>query len=141
MANPQRGEIAITVGGKPYTLALDLNAMCELQALLSTADQIVTFDDVSRGLMRQNMVYVRAFFWACLRRYHKEIPLEGVSDLMWEAGGLKPFLDQINALMQMTQPDDGDAIALKDKQGRPTSAAPMPNGIGPRSTVKRAKSA
>jgi hypothetical protein len=129
VANSQRGEVRLEVGSKTYTLALDLNAMCELEELLSTPDKPVTFQDIARGLMATRMQYIRAFFWACLRRHHKEVTLKGVSDLMSEAGGLAPFLSKVNALMEMTKPDKGDEAAAAPS--RPTRvASPKRSGTG-----------
>src|SRR5262245_46601839 len=139
MANPQRGEVDVTVGDTTYTLALDLNAMCELEDVLSTPEHPISFQDVTRGMVASNMRYVRAFIWATLRRHHKEITLLGVSDLIQAAGGLEPFVSHIKDLMAFTRPDARDARALKEggpTNGRPPEAAP--SGTGTRSTSKRA---
>jgi len=145
VANPQRGEVALEVGGRTFTLALDLNAMCELEDLLSTPDKPVSFQDVARGLMATRMIYIRAFFWACLRRHHKDVTLQGVSDLMSEAGGLQPFLEKVNSLMEMTRPDKGDEAALAEGgKARPTKGArrgPRVNGTGQPSIDRPGKSA
>jgi len=156
VANPQRGEVSLEIGGREYVLALDLNAMCELEELLSTPEKPVSFQDVARGMMGSRMTYVRAFFWACLRRHHKEITVSGVSDLMSAAGGLAPFLEKVSALLAMTRPDEGDAVAVAEEgngraeegNGRPPRAAAgagagaaATDGTGPRSIGKRAKSA
>jgi len=130
VANTQRGEVSLEVGSKLYTLALDMNAMCELEEHLSTPDHPVTFQDVARGMMQTRMVYIRAFFWACFRRHHPEVTLKGVSDLMAQAGGLQAFLDKVNTLLAMTRPDPGDEPALVEgaAKSRPTKGAKAPKG-------------
>jgi hypothetical protein len=142
VANSQRGEVALDVGGRTLTLVLDLNAMCELEELLSTPERPVSFADVATSLMASRMTYVRAFFWACLRRHHRDVTLMGVSDLMQDAGGIGPFMDKVAALMAMTQPDAEDAGQLHETNGRPTRAAQgvAGAGTGRRSIGKRAKS-
>src|SRR5215471_2988914 len=100
MANPQRGEIDLDVNGKTYTLALDLNALCELQAVLRPNDpDSIELDEVMRKVGKMNPTYLRAFLWATLRRHHRDVTLTGVSDLIVEAGGLEKFFAKLPQLI------------------------------------------
>jgi hypothetical protein len=144
MANPQRGEIDIVVNGRTLTLAMDLNAMCELQAALRPSDpESVELDDVMQKVSRMNPIYLRAFLWATLRRHHRDITLAAVSDLVVDAGGIQAFFDKIPQLLSYTQPDARDQGAVQEAaaNGHPPQAAAAAAGIGRRSTGKRAKSA
>ena len=140
MANPQRGEAHIDINGDTYTLALDLNALCELQEALNPRDpDSVELDGLMKQLGKMNPRYVRAFVWATLRRHHPEITLKGASDLVTEAGGIATFIEQMGTLLQSTQPDARDRGAVKATGTDRPLDAPV-DGTGTRSTFKRAKS-
>lgn len=144
MANPQRGEVDVVVNGRVYTLAMDLNAMCELQAVLRPADpDSVELDDVMHKVAKMNPIYLRAFLWATLRRHHKDITLMGVSDLVVDAGGIEAFFAKLPQLLAYTQPDARDQGAVQEAapNGHPpqAAAAAAAAGIGTRSTSKRAR--
>jgi len=143
MANMQRGEVDIEVNGRTLTLAMDLNAMCELQAVLRPSDpESVELDDVMRKVAKMNPIYLRAFLWATLRRHHREITLAAVSDLVVDAGGLEAFFQKIPQLLTFTQPDAADRGAVTEAappNGRPMRA--VGGGTGTASTSRRAKSA
>lgn len=139
MANRQRGEVELEIEGKAYRLVFDLNAQCELEELLSTPQEPFTLQAMLRWVLAMRPTWVRGFFWACLRKYHREITVEGVSDLMVDAGGMARFVDKLAALLETVRPDPEDAAALVDKKGRPTVAAGS-DGTGESSTSKRARS-
>lgn len=78
MANPHRGEVALVAGDKTYTLALTINAVCELEDLLQKSVSEIEQD---RGSIRT----LRAMLWAALREHHP-MDLEDAGRLMQEAG-------------------------------------------------------
>lgn len=99
MANPHRGEVALTAGGKVYTLTFDINAVCELEeALGKGVSEIVS--DMSR------VSTVRAVLWAGLRHHHK-VTLEEAGDIMHTAGAAATA-QAINKAMGLAfaQPED-----------------------------------
>jgi len=140
MANPQRGEVDVEINGTTYTLAMDLNALSELQEAINPRDpDSIDLETIIRQLHKVNPRYVRAFIWAMLRRHHDEVTLRGASDLVTDAGGIEVFFDQITKLLNYAKPDARDRAALKASgNGRPPEAGGA--GTGTRSTSKRAKS-
>lgn len=79
MANPIKGEIDFSVEGQPYTLALDLNALCEAEPF---APGIMDGGDL------KSLRAIRAVFWAGLRRHHPQLLQEDAGNLM-QAIGMK----------------------------------------------------
>lgn len=147
MANPERGEVEIAVRGRAYTLALDLNALCAMQYSLRPNDpESVSTPQIFQKVGEMNAIYLRAFVWALLRRHHKEITLDGASDLVTDAGGIETFFQdtlsgKLSLLRQAAEPDARDRGAVQEvalDNGHPTGGA-VP-GTGTRSTSKHAKS-
>ena len=79
MANPHRGEVSLLAGGKTYTLAYTINAVCELEAMLGRSLPEIVAD-------MSHMNVLRAVLWAGLRRHHKNLTVEDAGDLMDVAG-------------------------------------------------------
>jgi hypothetical protein len=115
MANRERGEASITIEDKAYTLALTTNAMCEAEALLSTPDKEVSFQDLLRRVNRNSVSAIRVLVWASLREHHPDLTLKDVGNLIQKAGGVVAFGTQLSALSASTRPDPADAEAT----GRP----------------------
>ena len=107
MANPERGEVALTVKDRTYTLVLDLNALCELEDLLSKPDQTVTFGQVFLLASQYSGRHCRAIAWAALRRYHPETSLADAADVIEAAGGIDQFFETISKLKKATEPEGG----------------------------------
>jgi hypothetical protein len=89
MANRERGEVAIEIDGQTYTLRLDLNALAEFEAALSTPIQQVTFQEGLQRVERGQLIAVRAILWAGLRRYHPKLSLMEAGDLIVKLGGMQ----------------------------------------------------
>jgi hypothetical protein len=70
MPNALKGEVGFEVEGEAYTLLLDFNALCELEAALAPGDD------------RNGPRASRATLWAALQRHHAELSLNDVGDLI-----------------------------------------------------------
>ncbi len=92
MANPERGEVGIEVGGQPYTLKLTTNVAATLQARhkKSLGQLLRETDDI-------DVVAIRGVLWALLQKHHaaKFKNEEPVGDFIDEAGGIKAVMDKI----------------------------------------------
>jgi len=140
MANPQKGELDIDIAGKTYRLALDLNALCEFQDLVYPNDPDFDMGDTIARIGKGNFILSRALFWATLRRYHPEMTIRDVSDLV-SGYGYKPWMDLLPKLLDFMNPDAIDRGVLREA---PDTAGPphaQVDGIGARSMSRRAKSA
>lgn len=78
MANQIKGEVALTADGKDYTLLLDFNALCELEAFVP-------------GLMDgtaeiKSPTAVRAVFHAALSEYHSDLDVKAAGRIIHAVG-------------------------------------------------------
>ncbi len=115
MANPERGEVALLVGDRTYKLVIDVNAICELEELLSTPDQPVTSGQVFLLAAQRSVRHIRALVWASLRRHHPEMELSHTGQLIEDAGGVDEFLETLGKLRKASQPE-GDNRPRKARQ-------------------------
>ncbi|MDB5540524.1 MAG: hypothetical protein JWQ89_2251 [Devosia sp.] len=112
MANPIRGEVDITVGGKTYTIKLGRNALASVEGLLGRG-----FPEIAQSLTSDpQIVVMRAILWAGLQRYHPELDLMQVGDLMDEAGD-DLIGEKIGEALRITFPQ-ADTTARPQKPGR-----------------------
>jgi len=130
MANPERGEVALTVGDRTYRLVLDLNALCELEDLLSTPDQAVTFGQVFLHASQYSGRHCRAIAWAALRRYHPDLSLADAADVIQAAGGIDEFFQTIAKLKKATEVEGDKGRPRKARQAAGTGGrtSSTPNG-------------
>lgn len=91
MANTERGEVGIEVGGKPYTLRPTFNAVCELEELLDK-----DIDEVLVAINRGRLSSIRAVVWVLLQDEHAiEFPtLRHASEFVEKIG-----VDRVMALL------------------------------------------
>lgn len=99
MAANDRGEIAIVIDGKTYTLVVDTNAMVKLEEMFSQTKEMLFYQVLER-VNAGSVTHIRAFVWAALQRHHAtEIATPaGAGDLIQAAGGLLKFSEQLAAL-------------------------------------------
>lgn len=102
MANPHKGELGLSIGGRSFTLRLTTNACAELEAQSG-----LTIHAVSAGVSVRRIRAVRWFLWAALRDHHADVAttnrdaMDRIGDLVDDAGGLSrlvPVLQQLVAL-------------------------------------------
>jgi hypothetical protein len=140
MANRQRGEVAFDVAGQTYTLVLDIDAICQLEALFSTPEREMSFSDILQRVQGNSVRHVRGLVWAALRKHHKEVTVTQAGALIDACGGLPGFNDKLAQIAQSTQPDPEDA-ASAESNGRPHKAQRRRAGTGVNSTSMPAASA
>lgn len=136
MANVEKGEFDLVLGGKTYTLTLKTAALMALQKHFSTPDRLADLTDVMQRVEAGSIEHVVAFLWACLRKYHPEITFDQATNLIDEAGGLAELDRYFADVAGSTVPDPKDAkelAALTVKAKRPRKAQVRPgtggNGI------------
>ena len=113
MANRHRGEAALRVEGKVYTLAFTINAMCDVEGLLGrSTDQILAALVDSPPLS-----VVRALLWGGLRQHHADIDLNGAGEIIEALGGAGEALavigEAMSAAFPEAEPSGGDARPRK----------------------------
>lgn len=103
MANPERGEVGIDVGGEHYTLKLSFNVAATLQGRHKK-----TLGQLLRDIDDLDAVAIRGIFWALLQKHHaaKFKNEEAVGEFIDEAGGVKVVMDKIQeAFMVNSDPN------------------------------------
>lgn len=80
--NPLRGEGTIVAGGKSYPLALDVNAFCYAQPILSMKPLEMVSAFLADG---DDLLLMRTLLWAALQRHHPCHELEA-GDILADAG-------------------------------------------------------
>jgi hypothetical protein len=152
MANPHMGEVAVEIGGTPYTLVFNVNAICEIEDLLGR-----TWIDIARELQtwapktaangkpaqeteaetldrasRVDMRLIRALFWGALREHHDEVTLKQAGALMDGVQG--GALDVLNKLFERigSDSDKGAVSPNPPPPGRkkPPSTGPASSAAG-----------
>jgi len=79
MANPHKGEVEFSAGGKTYKAVLNTNAMAALEKELGQRVHS----------LENSLTTTRAVLWASLRKHHADVTLEATGDLMDELGFFK----------------------------------------------------
>lgn len=126
MANPERGEVGVTVGGKGYTLRPTFDALCELEDLVGKPLHVLM-----EGIQEGRLSGVRAVVWCFLQDEHaSEIKsLKDASKWIEKAGGadvVNGFLQQalgLNAPEDVPKTEtDADPPAAQVGTGEPSSS-------------------
>lgn len=100
-ANRAKGEAAVEVDGKPYVLAYNVNALCEVEYILD-----LSTDRILRALAVSPPLHVvRALLWGGLRQHHPEVDLPGAGQLIEKLGGAGPALEAIGEGLISAFPD------------------------------------
>lgn len=140
MANKDKGEVSLVVGGTSYTLVLTLGGMMEAETAASTPAKEVFWDEIvarmQRGSARDSLFYVYALF----RKHHPTLTLEDVSTVVDDAGGFEGTLAAVEAGQVASSPDPADLKELGPSTKRPQKAQGA-RGTGASSTSRRAASA
>lgn len=126
MANREKGEVAITVDGQDYVLVLDLEALCQLEDLLSTKDREVTFIEAMERAQRGSARHVRAVLWASMLRHRPEAALMDASAFLTAVGGMAKLNELLLSVAASMQPDVEDLPT----KGRPRRAQATSGAAG-----------
>ena len=130
MANPARGEARVRIGDRDFTLAYDLNALCEVELLLG-----MPLQSILERLAQPRLRDMRALLWAGLQRHHPMSVAEA-GDLLGEV--LRSGADATAALGQ--QLSEGIAAAFPPPAASPATATPA-TPTGKRSMRQQSKPA
>ena len=133
MANPERGEVALPIGDRVYTLVTDMAARCQVEALFQTDDKPFAYAKVALFAASYSETHIRAIVWGALRRYHPEITLVQAGELIDKAGGSEKLLATIAKLQKLSE--------LEGKKKRPQIARQSKRKAGARTTSTRDASA
>lgn len=110
MANRERGEVSIEVGGKAYTLRPTFDAMCEFEELTGK-----TVDDLFEDVLKSKLSGLRAVTWCLLQDVHAaEIKtLKDASRWIDEAGvdAVRDAVERALGLNQAPEPAQGGTEA------------------------------
>lgn len=109
MAVSERGEVALEIGGKRYTLVLDIDAICELEN-----DTQLRLAQVMEKVDQGSFVFIRKYLLAALRRHHptvtpKEVGKWTFAELIGSMPGLAADLNQ----SAVPSKEDAKALGLK----------------------------
>lgn len=135
MANPVRGEVAVSFGDRTLTLSFSVDAICQLE---DRTGQVVR-ELGARILTEEAMAFKRTLLWAALRDHHPEVTHKAAGELMLEDGSedLWPaFLKAWSAAWPIALPEA--ANAPEDPQTTPPAA--MAAGTGRASSASGASS-
>lgn len=108
MANQERGEIEIQVNDKAYILRLDLNALCDVESVLSSDTRMVTWQQALAMVERRSLSAVRAVLWAALKDRQPGMTLSDVGALMLEMGSVADIEKKLQAAVQASMPTASD---------------------------------
>lgn len=123
-ANAVKGEAGISVAGRDYVLAFNINAMCEVEYVLN-----LSTDQILRALASSPPLHiVRALLWGGLRQHHPDVDLIGAGNLIELMGGPGLALDGIGKALISAFPE------AKDEPANPRKGAAA--GTGRRSSKR-----
>lgn len=138
MANREKGESSLEVGGKTYTLVIGLDEICQLEELVSRDGRDYTIQEILNLCQRGSLRFVRAILWASMVRKQPRITLSDVSVIIQELGGMQRAFEVMGEVFRSMQPDPEDQKSA-DGVARPRKARTA--GIGGDSTSKLVASA
>ena len=141
MANTERGEVEIGIGGKAYTFRFTVNALCELE--VHTGERAMPFC-ARFGRGDCGLADMRAVVWAGLRDRHADLTIDEAGALVDRArrDGVPLFVSVMEALtvalaelMGENPPKPATSRPKKKKAGkhssrRPSSPASTPSDSG-----------
>ena len=138
MANKERGEVTFQVESESYTLRLDLNALCEVEAVMSTPERTVTWQQALQMAERNSLSAMRAILWAALRPHHPQMSITDVGLLIQRMGGIPGIARTLRDAVQasLPAPDGKGKRPQKARSGGTGTSSPSePEASG--STVRR----
>lgn len=125
MANKYRGEHAVEIDGRAYTLCFSTNALCELEAIWGSPMQ-----DIAKALSREQLpsqIQLRALLWAALRDHHPDISLKDTGVLMDALGSAQTHMATLSAFIA-AMPKRADGEASRDGSANPPVTPGTGNG-------------
>jgi hypothetical protein len=103
MANPERGEIALKVQDREYTLVLDFEAYCIAERFMSKDEgRTVSFPEIWAGVMVGSWRHVRGLLCGAFTTHQPDMTPEQVGKVIVAAGGPKAILETIGELKELS---------------------------------------
>ena len=130
MANREKGQVSIDIDGKPYLMAITLDAMVSIEEMFSKPGAPVTFQQVVDRSDAGSMTHTRALIWATLQVNHPAPTIKEVSGLVECAGGLGAFTVALVKVAKAIAPDVKDLEALGIKTDPPGARAGRKTAAG-----------
>lgn len=123
-ANPQRGEVDLTVDDTPYVLQIRTRDVILLEKITGE-----TYGDLVNKFSRVSYTALRAMLFAFLQAHHGKAftKIEQVDDLMDRAGGHRAFMAAILELFDVNRPP---SAATKGEPGGDENPPDAPAGTG-----------
>lgn len=119
-ANPEKGEVDLTVGDRAYVLRLTWNEI----AVFERTQNIAWFEDFAPKLLAPNSIRGEewiALLYSSLQRYHPEITLFEAGELLTEIG-VEPAAGYLMECLNFTFPDPG-SVKENPRKASPKSGA------------------
>lgn len=141
MANREKGEVSVDIGGKTYTLLVNMHAWALAQDALTKGDAVPGLDMLSKRLSSGHMLSIIAVFWAALQQYHADevLTIRHATTLLEKSEG-----KAAEALVKAVNQSGADKADLRELgvEGNPTKARSekRANGVGETSTSTPAAS-
>jgi hypothetical protein len=107
----EKDELVLQSGGKSYTLSLDVNALCEIEALFDKDGHDASFMELIPQLTR-NFRGLRKLAWLTLHAHHPELTEQDAGRIVQDNGGLSAFPKHLKQLMRSMVPDERDLQEL-----------------------------
>lgn len=123
MANRQKGELSLDLpDGRSYTLVMNTNAMAAIEE--KTGGGWDAFFERVSNPSRARIQDLRLVVWGMTRKYHPELTIEQIGDLIDEVGGASGMSALIGQpVSESVTPDPKDVTSL-EVPARPTKASP-----------------
>ena len=135
-ANPEKGEVALTVGDREYIYVLDMNALCIAEKAMSTDEErLVTSQEIVLSSVMGSNRHTRFLLWAALQRHHPDVTLDQATEILSKLGGTDQLMELLTKLRASTMPDKEDAPKgpRKARQatgtGAPATSSPAGSGL------------
>ena len=132
-ANPEKGELDITIGGQSYVLASSFNGLMEVQSLFAVDGVRPSIGSILKRAKDGDLEVLRALFWSTLRRHHPQIDLQKAGDLIDDVGGPSKLDALLDKVSKAGEPDTRDVDAVGGGAKNPRKPArKRATGIGAR---------
>ena len=144
MANPERGEVDLEVGGKRYRLAMGAHGLRSIQRAVGSPGVRVTMAEVLTGACAGDFEYLAVAIWGAMLRHYPDATQADADRIIDDLGGLMamPILVQaLNEMVVATKPDTRDQGVQKKTDPATSPPTPMVGMTGTGSTSRRARSA
>lgn len=139
MANPERGEVSITVGETTYTMVINFRAKLIAQHKARSIGLDLTWDQAVAAIQKGDAQCFQLFIWASLQKHHSSIDFDEIPEWIDAAGGEEGLERALRAVHESMTPDRRDVKALGGATKRPHKA--RANGTGANSNSQPSVSA